>query len=290
VLKFDPTTTGFRYANISIANSDTDENPYTFAIRGLGTSTLDEEMEVLGNGQVIESGDIFPQTGDFTDLGTAEISGLPGTAQYTIRNIGYAVLNLTGPPPYVSIEGPNAADFVITNIPSNSVAIDSATTSFEVGFNPSALGLRQAIISIQNDDSDENPYTFTIQCTGIYDPSSLSEINVRGNMIDIPSGTTTTATNTGTEFGNVEVVGGFSVSHEFVIQNLGTDDLVLGSNPIISVTGAAASDFTVTSFPATLVAPNSSVSFTLKFDPTSTGLREATVSIGNSDISGNEAP
>ena len=282
-VRFDPTTTGIRTANISISNTDNNEDPYTFAIKGLGTSTLDEEMEVLGNGEVIESGDNSPGTLDFTDMGETQISVLPSTSEFIIRNIGYAVLSLTGPPPYVSISGTHASEFIITSTPANSVGIDSATTSFEVSFNPAGLGLRQALLSIQNDDSDENPYTFTIQGTGIYNPNSESEANVQGNMIDIADGETTYTSNDGRDYGTVEVVGGFTASQEFVIHNLGSDDLVLGSTPMISITGPHASDFNITSFPASLVAPQSSVSFVVEFDPSGTGLRKATIVIGNSD-------
>jgi len=280
---FNPTTTGLRQASIVISNDDSDENPFSFDIQGLGTSTMDEEIEVLGNGNIIESGDNFPSGVDFTEMGVAEISGVPATATFVIRNVGYAVLNLTGPPPYVSISGSHASEFIITNSPANTVAIDSATTSFEVGFNPAALGVRQALISIQNDDSDENPYTFTIQGTGVYDPDSQSEIKVQGNMLDILDGDLTPAVADGTDFESIEVVGGFTASQEFIVHNIGPEDLVLGSTPIIVISGTNAADFTVTSEPATLVAPSSTVAFTVEFNPSSTGLREATISIGNSD-------
>ena len=284
---FNPTTTGVRQATVLISNNDSDENPFNFAIKGLGTSTLDEEIEVLGNGLVIESGDIFPMSGDFTDVGSAEISGVPATATFVIRNIGYAVLSLTGPPPYVAFMGANASEFSISSTPSTSIAIDSATTSFEVTFTPAGLGIRQATVNIQSNDSDESPYTFTIQGEGIYDPTSLSEINITGNMIDIPDGDTSPLVADGTDFGSVEVIGGHTATQEFVIYNIGSDDLVLGSNPIISISGTEAADFTIISNPATLVAPNSSVAFTVEFNPSATGTRAATISIGNSDVTEN---
>jgi len=282
-ISFDPTTTGVRSASITIPNNDTDENPYNFAIKGLGTSTLDEEIEVLGNSHVIESGDNLPGTLDYTDMGTAEISGVPSTSQFVIRNIGYTVLHLTGPPPYVDITGTNASEFSITSSPATAIAIDSATTSFEVTFTPSGLGTRQATISIQNDDSDEDPYTFTIQGTGIYDPNSQSEINIEGNLISIPDGDTSPNSSDGTDFGSIEVVGGYTASQTFVIHNQGTDDLVLGSNPKVTLSGTNAADFTISAQPASPVAPSSSVNMTITFDPSGTGVREATVNIGNSD-------
>lgn len=282
-VSFDPTTTGIRTASITISNDDSDENPYSFSIQGLGTSTIDEEMEVLGNGEIIEHGDTTPRSADFTDMGTAEISGIPTTSTFVIRNVGYAVLNLTGPPPYVDITGTHAAEFSISSSPATSIAIDSATTTFEVTFTPVGLGTRSATISIQNDDADENPYTFAIEGAGIYDPNSRSEIEVKGNMISIPNGDITPGSADGTDFGSVEVVGAFTVSKTYIIHNNGDDDLVLGATPKVTLSGSHASDFTVTSQPASPVAPGSSVSMTIEFDPSATGTREATVSIDNSD-------
>jgi len=278
---FDPTTTGLRQATVRISSDDANESPFAFAVQGLGTSTLDEEIELLGDGQVIESGDIFPTTNDFTDMGTAFISALPQARTFVIRNNGYSTLNLTGPPPYIEFTGTNAAEFSISTSPAHAVALDSATTSFEVTFTPAALGMRHATVNIQNDDSDENPYTFTIQGTGAYDQNSLSEISVSGNMSTILSGSADPNLEDGTEFGNVEVIGGITETQEFIIYNTGSDDLVLGDNPIISIVGS--SDFTVSSNPATLVAPNSSVAFTIMFNPSATIERQATISIGNSD-------
>ena len=287
-ITFNPTTVSYRNANITIANSDTDENPYVFAIRGLGTSTQDREMEVLGDDLIIDSGDNTPSTLDDTDFGTATISGLPATSTFVIRNIGYTVLNLTGPPPYVSIGGTHASDFNITSSPSNSIAIDSATTSFEVSFAPTGLGVREAVISIANNDGDENPYTFTIQGIGQYDPTSQSGISVKGNLLTIPNGDTTPASSDGTDFGTVEVLYDSSKTNTFVIHNVGVnDDLVLGSTPQVSITGAQAGDFEVTAQPVSLIAPGSSVSMEITFNPSGTGVRNATVTIGNSDYDQN---
>ncbi len=297
-VSFDPTTTGVRQAIVLIASDDTDESPFSFAVQGVGTSTLDEEIEVLGNNLVIESGDIFPMSGDFTDMGTAEISGVPATATFVIRNIGYAALSLTGPPPYVDFSGTNASEFTITSIPSNSIAIDSATTSFEVTFTPFALGIRTATLTIQNNDADENPYTFTIEGTGIYDPTSQSEMSVKGNMQVISDGDPSPSSADGTDFGNVEVIGGLTATQEFVVYNTGSDDLVLGHNPTILITSDPLAtpledhpgDFTVIANPATLVAPYSSVAFTVEFNPFGTGARKAIVSIGNSDQTAGRDP
>ena len=111
-------------------------------------------------------------------------------------------MSLTGGSPYITIGGTHAADFSITSTPSNSIA-SSGSTTFEITFAPSAAGLRTATISIANDDSDENPYNYSIQGTGTV-PSycaangnndSFEYIgNVTLNTINNTSGQGTTST------------------------------------------------------------------------------------------------
>jgi LPXTG-site transpeptidase (sortase) family protein len=89
---------------------------------------------------------------------------------YTITNSGSAELNLTDSSPYISISGATT-DFSVSQIPTGSVASSGGSTTFAITFNPTLVGLRSATVSIANNDSDENPYQFSIQGTGISQPS-----------------------------------------------------------------------------------------------------------------------
>lgn len=131
------------------------------------------EINIQGNGNSIASGDVTPSLTDHTDFGSTAVTGGTVIRTFTIQNTGSAGLNLTGASPYVAISGTHAADFSVTAIPANSIATAGSTT-FQVTFDPSALGLRTASISIANDDADENPYTFSIQGTG--SNSNLSSV------------------------------------------------------------------------------------------------------------------
>ena len=164
-ITFDPNDLGDRYATISITNDDADENPYNFSIIGRGTD-LEPEMVVKGNANTILDGDITPETTDFTDFGNVNVTATTLDKVFTIENIGVANLILSGAP--VSISGTNAADFSVQVQATSPVAVGGSTT-FTIRFDPSAGGLRTATISIENDDSDENPYTFDIQGTGVKD-------------------------------------------------------------------------------------------------------------------------
>ena len=156
------------------------------------------EIDVLGNAISIADGDASPSAADDTDFGSADISVPPGGIDhvFTIKNTGSAALNLTGAPDKVQISGTNAGDFSVTVQPTSPVAASSGTSTFTVHFDPSATGVRSATISIDNDDSDENPYDFAIQGLGT---AAAATATVSGNAtICAGSSTTLTATLTGT--------------------------------------------------------------------------------------------
>jgi predicted outer membrane repeat protein len=124
------------------------------------------EIDVRGNGISIADGDMTPSTADHTDFGSTAVGGFSAiTRTFTILNTGLADLNLTDSP-RVSIGGLHAADFALATDASTPITAGGQTT-FQVAFDPSACGLRQATISIANNDADENPYNFSIQGIGI---------------------------------------------------------------------------------------------------------------------------
>ncbi len=129
------------------------------------------EINLLGNSTSIINNDITPSITDNTDFSATSVSGGTIAKIFTIENTGNANLNLTAALPYIVISGTNAADFTLTTNPTTPVAA-AGNTTFTITFDPSALGTRNASISIANDDADENPYTFAIQGTGVNSSSS----------------------------------------------------------------------------------------------------------------------
>ena len=120
-----------------------------------------QEIDVLGNATSIVDGDVTPITTDDTDFGSVlECSGTI-VKTFTIQNTGSGSLTFSAP----VISGANASDFTLTLAPTSPLGA-SATSTFQVTFNPSASGLRTATITIGNNDSNENPYDFSIQGTG----------------------------------------------------------------------------------------------------------------------------
>ena len=272
---FDPTTTGLKSATVTIGNDDSDENPYNFSIQGTGTGQA--EIDLQGNGASIINNDVTPDVADHTDFGNVDVSGGTLIRTFTVENTGNINLNLTNGMPLVVISGPAAADFAATASPTTPIA-PAGTTTFDITFDPSAEGVRQATLTIPNDDADENPYVFDIQGNGIG-----PEIEITGLTFPIASGDTTPDATDNTDFGNTDVTSGMT-THTFSIDNSGLGVLNLGAMPLVSITGADAADFTVTSPPADPVIAGASTSFDITFDPTTTGLKSANVSVTSNDV------
>jgi LPXTG-site transpeptidase (sortase) family protein len=272
-ITFDPSVRALRQATVSIANDDQDEDPYEFSIQGTGTDPA-PEMEVQGLGVDIPDGDDSPTSNDNTDFGDAALNTTVQHA-FVIRNTGSLELNLATTPA-ITIEGNHAADFSLTSDATTPVAASGGETSFEVSFTPSTAGLREATVSIANDDSDESLYTFAIQGAG----SGTPAMDVQGNAVSIVNGDMSPDRKDLTDFGSVAVDGG-AVSHTLIIKNNGTDDLALNGTPRIAISGGNAADFSIVAEPDSLVESNNNDVFIVQFDPSGAGLRVATVSIAN---------
>jgi endonuclease I len=91
--------------------------------------------------------------------GTYVIGNTPSTT-ITIENSGIQVLTVSG----TTLTGTNAADFSTTLSTSTIPATGNQT--FTLSFAPQGTGSRTAIITIANDDSDENPYIITLSAVG----------------------------------------------------------------------------------------------------------------------------
>src|SRR4029453_17808458 len=113
------------------------------------------EMNVTGNGPNIADGDTTPDLADHTHFGSANVTGGTVTHTFTIENAGTANLNINSP----QVMGPNSSAFSLSAPGFSFTIAPGASTSFDVSFDPSGPDLRSAMISIDNNDVDENPYS-----------------------------------------------------------------------------------------------------------------------------------
>ncbi|WP_100610924.1 LamG-like jellyroll fold domain-containing protein [Confluentibacter lentus] len=135
-------------------------------LSALQTLIVGPEINIIGNGIDIPDGNMDISASDDTDFGGVLTSSGSVSHTFTIQNIGSMDVNLTDPSPYITITGATA-DFTLTASPSATISSGGSTT-FTITYDPTTVGIHTATISIANNDSDENPYTFTIQGVGDY--------------------------------------------------------------------------------------------------------------------------
>jgi hypothetical protein len=115
-------------------------------------------ISLNGNGNCIATGDSIPSIIDFTDFGS--FGSVPLRRTFTIQNTGNATLNIGT----VTITGTNAGDFSFVT-PVSTIAPGGSAT-LDVTFNPTgALGVKNAVITINNSDTDEAAFTFAVSGT-----------------------------------------------------------------------------------------------------------------------------
>ncbi len=275
-ITFNPSSSGLQTVEISLISSDPDENPFTFNVGGTGTLPVEPDIEVVGNGAIIVDGQTVISTTDDTDYGQTPI-GTPVVHQFTINNTGTSDLFISIPPSINDL-GTGTSDFSTTDPAFQVPAL--GTTTFDVTFNPSTLGIQTVEISLASNDPDENPFTFVIGGEGI--AAAGPEMDVFGLGNEIADGDVTPNLADDTDYGQVDVVTG-SASHTFTIENNGSSDLNLTDpDPFVTLSGDV-SDFSVNARPPFPIAPAGSSDFVIEFNPTTVGIRTVTVSIGNND-------
>jgi hypothetical protein len=138
---------------------------------GGGESTA-PEISIKSNSTTITSGDDSPSAGDNTDFGFAGLSATVSQT-FTVENWGSATLSFENDP-VVEILGLDADQFAVSSsISDNSLTFGGASTFFVVDFGPSSVGDKSATVSIDNDDSDENPYWFAIEGSATTTPEAF---------------------------------------------------------------------------------------------------------------------
>jgi len=156
------------------------------AVTAVTLAKVEPEIDVRGNNTSIVRGDGTPSSTDHTDFGSVNV-GASFARTFTIANSGVGALALTGTP-VVAISGPHAADFAVTTAPATTVNAGS-NTPFQITFTPTAAGLRTATVTLANNDSNENPYTFAIAGSGFGVPAlhiPSSTVNVIDTKFSVP--------------------------------------------------------------------------------------------------------
>ncbi|WP_186767770.1 choice-of-anchor D domain-containing protein [Blastopirellula retiformator] len=155
------------------------------------------------------------------------------------------------------------------------VAANSSTT-FQVQMNAAAVGTFSGTLSFTTNDSDENPFNFTISgsVAGVPEIAVFPNLTATGDEID----------------DNVDVISlgssptGATVTKKFLVRNTGTG--VLSLNSINLPSGySLLHDFTSTS-----LAPNTTTTFEIELDTSVSGTFAGEISFGTNDNTDGENP
>ncbi len=281
-ITFNPVGTGQQTATVTILNDDPDEDPYTFVIEGVADAA--QEIRVTGgtlSGEVF-NGDGIPQTNtaNGTDFGAVALGSDLNTNFYII-NDGIAGLLVTGSVTRTS----GSSAFTVSSQPAiNSSIAFGFSETLQINFTPPTGpngSVHTAVFSIPNNDSDENPFTFTVSGT-----VSAPDMRVTGNGQWIVDGDPSPDLADDTDFGPQAL--NTTASMTYTIFNDGDEDLNLSN---VAVSGTNAGEFVVSTAPASPVASGGgSTTFTVDFTPGAAGARSATISISNNDPGSNKDP
>ncbi|QHI72840.1 choice-of-anchor D domain-containing protein [Aminipila terrae] len=117
-------------------------------------------IKVSGNHAQISNNDSIPSNVDNTDFGVAFVSSGGITREFTVANTGHLPLSLTDS---ISIKTPTNAvssDFTILT-PAGITIAPEGTTTFSVKFDPASTGSKTGIVTIPNNDENNNPLVST---------------------------------------------------------------------------------------------------------------------------------
>ncbi|MEM7395060.1 MAG: choice-of-anchor D domain-containing protein, partial [Verrucomicrobiota bacterium] len=158
-------------AMVVLSDNDIDRTNDSLTCTNFFTFTVSNpppgEIEVLGtNLAPIVAGDSTPTTTDGTDFGVVPALGGFLDHSFTITNLSpTGVIVITN----LVIGGPHAGDFTLQSPPAPAIP-GGQSTSFTIRFDPSVTAGRTGLVTIVNNDTNENPYTFVIQGLGVPGP------------------------------------------------------------------------------------------------------------------------
>ncbi|MCU0428713.1 MAG: choice-of-anchor D domain-containing protein [Cytophagaceae bacterium] len=111
-------------------------------------------------------------------------------------------------------------------------------------------------------------------------PTPQPEIQVSGNSVPVLLGDNTPSLLDSTDFGTVDLVAGVN-ENTFMVENPGTAALLLSGTPRVVITGSA--DFSLSQDVLASVAAASQATFKISFNPSSAGIKTATVTLLSND-------
>jgi Ca2+-binding RTX toxin-like protein len=161
VVALSTTTPGSYGGTVILANNDSDESPFDFAISGTVKAAPAPEIQVLN-----DTLDITDGSTTAINFGNTTVGDTP-TKTFTIKNTGTDALKLS------NLKLPNGFSLVGT-LPT-SVAANTFTT-ITVALNATKPGTYSGSLSLNNNDSNESPFDFALSGTLKAAPTSAMQV------------------------------------------------------------------------------------------------------------------
>ncbi|MCX8123971.1 MAG: choice-of-anchor D domain-containing protein [Spirochaetes bacterium] len=252
-MNFTPSSAGEKNATVSIGNNVSGKTPYTFTIKGTGIAI--PEIDILHGAISIAN------NGNF-DIGSTTVNVSKDTI-FTITNSGVGILTLKATP-IITLTG--SPFFTISIDPSETID-PSSSSNFTLRYLPTEPGNHSTIVTIANNDLDENPYTITITGLATSVPTPKIEITKTSQVL---------LNNSTVDFGGM-TVNGTPIDMTFTITNKGDSNLTISDATISAV------DFSILTAPTTPVPAGGTTTIVVRFLATSSGNQGATLTITSND-------
>lgn len=250
---FTPAALGTREALLTLNSNDPFLAAFTLNLSGEG-ATPRIVVEQPADTALINGGNVGF---DSSPLGT------PVALTFTLKNTGTLPLTELA----AGVTGAAAADYAVS--PLLVTELDAgATTTLTVTFTPSDFGLRSATLSIGSNDPVNG--TFTLALSGVGGAPVL--------VVEQPAGTPLVNGEASVDFGSTRI--GAPVTRAFTLRNEGIAAL---ENLEITFTGTAAGAFSLVPLAFTELAPDAEATFTVRFNPLSSGSQTATLTLASND-------
>ena len=277
-VRFSPTIAGLRSDTLNIPSNDPDQSTFNFAVNGAGTDSPAQEVVITKSD--FESG----SAGGWILNGDIAVDTTEAIDQYSLRHTksGNSVLNVST----VGYTGVKVTmNLAATSLDSGEGCYAEVSTNGGSSWAP--------VVTVQNGNDNGTFFTGTVSPSGADNNSNMKlrfrstggkkpdycwgdEVTVSG----ISDGTVTepdiTVSGNGS-FGNVET--GTSSSHSITIGNAGDANLDIGSlYGLVSPFSIVSDNCSNAS-----LAPAASCTLSVRFSPTTTGLRSDTLNIPSND-------
>lgn len=253
-VRLTATAVGSFGGSFQLLSNDSDESPFDISLAG--TVMAPEITVSVGGVNVADGGSV--------SFGSANL-GSPVTKTFTVTNDGTATLTLTA----INAAGLPAGFSLVSNLGVTSLAPGQSTT-FSVTMTAAAVGSFGGSFQLLNNDADEGTFDISLSGTVV-----APEITLRLGSTNLTDGQSVS-------FGSTTP--GTSVTRTFTVVNDGTASLTLTAlNPAAFATGFSL----VTNLGATTLAAGQSTTFTIRFDPQSSGTFNCSLSLLNNDANEN---